>query len=97
MNIKGIGASSGVSIAKVFELKEAHVEISDKKINDIAKEIEKINSAVDKVVKQIGIVKEKALKNLGAEEAAVFDAHIQVASDPTIIDEAKKINRIRKV
>lgn len=91
MNIKGIGASNGVSIAKVFELKGTHVEIKDEKIEDIKSEIEKIDNAIKETVKQIEIIKDKAAKNLGAEEIAVFDAHIQVASDPTIVDEAKKI------
>ena len=91
MNIKGIGASSGISVAKVFELKDTHVEISDAKITDVKAEVQKIDLAINDVVKQIKEVKEKALKNLGAEEASVFDAHIQVASDPVMIDEAKKI------
>ncbi|MCP4365887.1 MAG: hypothetical protein GY800_11400, partial [Planctomycetes bacterium] len=30
-------------------------------------------------------------KNLDAEHAAVFDAHIQVASDPMMVDEVKAL------
>jgi len=97
MNIKGIGASNGISVAKVFELKETHVEITDAKITDVAAETAKIDAAIADTVKQIEVVKEKAAKNLGAEEAAVFDAHIQVAGDPSIVDGAKQLVESDKV
>ena len=87
--MQGIGASSGVSVAKVFELVEAHVEIKDTKITNVEDEIKKLDAAVADTVKQIEEVKEKALKNLGEEEAAVFDAHMQVASDPAMTEEIK--------
>lgn len=87
--LQGIGASSGVSVAKVFELEEVHVEIKETKITDIEAEVKKVDAAIVDAVKQIEVVKEKALKNLGEEEAAVFDAHIQVASDPAMSGEIK--------
>ncbi|NQZ65878.1 MAG: phosphoenolpyruvate--protein phosphotransferase [Mycoplasmatales bacterium] len=83
----GIGASSGVSIAKVFELIEQKINISNDKISDTKKEIEKFKASIDDAIKQIEVIKERALKNLGAEEAAVFDAHMQVASDPAMSKE----------
>jgi len=91
MKLKGIGASTGISVAKVFEVKEVEVQINDSKIKDVKAEQEKIDSAIKETVKQIEVVKESALKNLGPEEAAVFDAHIQVASDPVMVDEIKTI------
>ena len=87
--IQGIGASSGVAIAKVFELVEQHIEIKETKIKDIASEIKKVDVAITDAIKQIEVVKAKALINLGKEEAAVFDAHIQVASDPSMSGEIK--------
>ena len=91
MKLKGIGASTGISVAKVFEVKEVEVQINDSKIKDVKAEQEKIDSAIKETVKQIEVVKESALKNLGPEVAAVFDAHIQVASDPVMVDEIKTI------
>ncbi len=91
MKLKGIGASTGISVAKVFEVKEVEVQINDSKIKDVKAEQKKIDSAIKETVKQIEVVKESALKNLGPEEAAVFDAHIQVASDPVMVDEIKTI------
>ena len=87
--LQGIGASSGVSFAKVFELIEAHVEIKEDKITNVEEEIKKVDAAISDAVKQIENVKAKAMENLGEEEAAVFDAHIQVASDPMMSQEIK--------
>ncbi len=95
MKITGIGASSGIAIAKVFELIEAHVEIKKVSANP-AEEIKKLEEAIADAIKQIEQVKEKAAKNLDAEHAAVFDAHIQVASDPMMIDEVKSLIEAEK-
>ena len=91
MKIKGIGASNGISIAKIFELKEVNVEITNEKITDVDAELKLLDIAVINVIKEIENIKEKAEKSLGAEEAAVFDAHIQVVSDPALKDAIKKI------
>ena len=95
--MNGIGASSGVSIAKVFELVEAHVEINDKKIQDVDAEMGKVKAAIEDTIKQIENVKQTALKNLGEEEAAVFDAHMQVAADPSMTDEINAMIKNDKV
>lgn len=87
MNLKGIGASRGIAIAKVFELKHYDIKIEKKSISDLNKELTKLDQAINKAVEQIEKIKSIAAKNLDAEHAAVFDAHIQVATDPMIKDE----------
>ncbi len=90
MKLNGIGASSGVAIAKVFELEEAHVEIVKSKATP-ADEIKKLDKAIAKTVTDIEAVKAKAIENIGPEEGAIFDAHIQVATDPMMLDEIKAL------
>lgn len=97
MNKKGIGASKGVAYAKVYKLEHKVVEIKETKITDIESEIKKLSDAMTLTVKQIQEVKEVALKNLGPEEAAVFDAHMQVASDPSITEEVNNMIKNDKV
>ena len=84
MKLKGIGASKGVAYAKIYKLEHKEVEIKETKITDIEGEIKKFDNAMAETVKQIEEVKAIASKNLGPEEAAVFDAHMQVASDPSL-------------
>jgi phosphotransferase system enzyme I (PtsI) len=85
-NKKGIGASSGISIAKVFLLKEEELKIK-KESSDSTKEITLLEKAIETTKKQIEEIKVIAAKNLGEETAAIFDAHLLVADDPAIKDE----------
>lgn len=84
--LNGINASQGIAIGKVFELK--HIELNIvKKTADSTDEIKSLETAIKAAIIEIEKIKEIALKNLGEEEASVFDAHIQVASDPSIKEE----------
>ncbi|MGL5643380.1 MAG: phosphoenolpyruvate--protein phosphotransferase [Metamycoplasmataceae bacterium] len=84
--LKGISASQGIAIGKVFELK--HIELNIKKESaDPEKEIQIVESSINSSIKEIEKIKDIAVKNLGEHEAAVFDAHIQVATDPALKDE----------
>ncbi|MGL5204862.1 MAG: phosphoenolpyruvate--protein phosphotransferase, partial [Metamycoplasmataceae bacterium] len=84
--LKGISASQGIAIGKVFELK--HIELNIVKENaDPEIEIQKVETSINASIKEIEKIKIIAVKNLGEHEATVFDAHIQVATDPAIKDE----------
>ena len=95
MKLKGIGASTGISVAKVFKLEEIEVKITNAK-GEPQEEIKKVKDAIEKAKKGIEAIKKVALVNLGPEEAAIFDAHIQVASDPAMFDDIKKLIETEK-
>ena len=79
--LKGIAASSGVAIAKVYKLEQPKVEIV-KREADAAAEVKKFEEALEKTKADIEAIKERASKRLSEEELAVFDAHLMMASDP---------------
>lgn len=79
---KGIAASKGYAIGKVFLQEHEEIIISDAKITDIGAEKEKMQKALDDSKAQLEIIKEKAEKEMGAEKAAVFEAHITLLDDP---------------
>lgn len=81
--LKGIAASSGVAIAKVYKLEQPVVEIV-KKEADPAVEVQRFNDALEKTKSDIERIKEIASKRLSEEELAVFDAHLMMASDPDL-------------
>ncbi len=95
--LKGIAASSGVAIAKVYKLEQPKVEIV-KKDADPAVEIAKFNEALEQTKRDIEGIKEIASKRLSEEELAVFDAHLMMASDPELsaqiigMIEAERVN-----
>jgi len=85
VNFKGIAASDGIAIAKVFKLEESNLEVSSEKVTDIEAEITYFESAIAKTVSDLEKIKEKAKISLGEEEAMVFDAHINMVNDPELI------------
>jgi len=82
--LKGIAASSGIAIAKVYKLEIPVMEITDTTIEDVAGEVAKFNNALTKTVSDIETIKAKAEKagRLSDEELAVFDAHLMMVNDP---------------
>lgn len=79
--LKGIAASSGVAIAKVYKLVQPNVEIVKKDADPVV-EVKKFNDALEKTKADIEAIKGKAAQRLSEEELAVFDAHLMMASDP---------------
>ena len=53
-------------------------------VEDVEKEIKAYENAMEQTAKDLETIKEAASKNLSAEEAAVFDAHALVLSDPEL-------------
>lgn len=95
--IKGIAASSGITIAKAYKLTMPDLSVTKKTINDVEKELARYDTAIKQVNDELIIIKETALKNLSEEEAAVFDAHLLVLHDPemkTQIEEKIKTEMI---
>ncbi|MBQ9840411.1 MAG: phosphoenolpyruvate--protein phosphotransferase [Erysipelotrichaceae bacterium] len=87
--LKGIAASSGIAIAKVYKLEVPTMNITDAKVEDVAAEVENFKAAMAKTIADIEGIKERATKagKLSAEEIAVFDAHLMMAQDPMLADE----------
>ncbi|WP_338983685.1 phosphoenolpyruvate--protein phosphotransferase [Spiroplasma endosymbiont of Othius punctulatus] len=81
---KGIGSSDGVSIAKVFILKEDKIVIDDSKAKDPKAEITKYESAMAKTKEDLVKLKATTLEKLGAEKAEIFEAHLSILEDPAI-------------
>ncbi len=86
---KGTGASVGVAYAKAYILKTPKFDIKQKKITNPKTEFAKFKKALEKSVSQLNKVKAIAAKKLGAEKAEIFDAHIQIISDPEIANEVE--------
>ena len=86
--LKGIAASSGIAIGKVYKLVEPKIEIVERAC-EAGEELEKFEKALAKTISDIEGVKERAAVNLSPEELAVFDAHLMMASDPEYSEQIK--------
>ncbi|KMY19925.1 phosphoenolpyruvate--protein phosphotransferase [Bacillus pumilus] len=91
--LKGIGASSGVAIAKAYRLEEPDLTVHQKDINDPETEVKRFEEAIHVSKQELEAIKEHALKELGQDKADIFSAHLLVLSDPELLNPVKdKIN-----
>ncbi len=80
--VKGIAASSGIAIGKVFKLESPVISVTNALKGSVEEEKARFTSALEKTVSDINLVKERASANLSEEELAIFDAHLMMAQDP---------------
>ncbi len=85
---KGIAASQGIAIAKVFKLEEPEIIITNE-VKNKEEELAKLESAFNQTIKQIETIKEYAKHNISEEELAIFDAHLMMANDPEFLASIK--------
>ena len=83
---EGIIASPGIAIAKAFVYDKVEVEVTEKKVDDPAAEVARLPAALEKIKEHILNIKEKASRDLGEEEAEIFEAHAMVLDDPEFVD-----------
>ncbi|ANZ33701.1 phosphoenolpyruvate--protein phosphotransferase [Staphylococcus carnosus] len=83
--IKGIAASDGVAIAKAYLLVEPDLSFDNESVTDTDAEVAKFNDALNKSKVELTKIRNNAEKQLGADKAAIFDAHLLVLEDPELI------------
>ncbi|MER2169266.1 MAG: phosphoenolpyruvate--protein phosphotransferase [Psychrobacillus psychrodurans] len=88
--LRGIAASGGIAMGKAFLLVEPELSVTEKSILNPNKEIARFHAAVNTVRQHIQIVRDRTETELGKVNAAIFDAHLLVLSDPEIIETVEK-------
>ncbi|SGT77339.1 Phosphoenolpyruvate-protein phosphotransferase of PTS system [Staphylococcus aureus] len=84
--IKGIAASDGVAIAKAYLLVEPDLTFDkNEKVTDVEGEVAKFNGAIEASKVELTKIRNNAEVQLGADKAAIFDAHLLVLDDPELI------------
>ena len=86
--IKGIAASSGIAVSKVFKLQHPVLKI-EKKDSVAAEEVEKLVAGIEQTKADITAIKNNAVGKLADEDLAIFDAHLMVVEDPEFLDQIK--------
>ena len=89
LQVKGIAASQGISFAKAYVFVEPDLTVKEVKIEDVAAEIKRFEDAIEASKKELTIIKENALASLGADKAAVFEAHLLILDDPEFMGTVK--------
>ena len=93
MRIQGISGSRGVAVGNVYRYIQEEIVIPDYTVAEgmVEDEIGKFAAAMAATLKQLDTIRQKALDEMGPEEAAIFEAHMQIAQDPSLSDGIKSL------
>lgn len=78
---EGKSVFKGVAIGSIFVYKKAEKAVSNEPIEDVAAELARFETAKAKAMDQLKGLYEKALKDVGEEEAMIFDVHQMLLDD----------------
>lgn len=92
--LRGIPASAGVARAKVVVLEKARHSFEQRTISEaeLPNEVNRLQQALLRTREQVREIQRKLSQNIGIEqEARIFEAHLLVLEDPSLIDESVRI------
>jgi phosphoenolpyruvate-protein phosphotransferase (PTS system enzyme I) len=82
--LSGIAASNGIAIAKAYRLVEPDFSFDKKTVDSPETEVARFQDALNTAKGELEQIRERAEKDLGADKAAIFEAHLLVLSDPEL-------------
>jgi phosphoenolpyruvate-protein phosphotransferase (PTS system enzyme I) len=90
---RGIPVSAGVCRGKILVLGTTDYSLSCRQIEEeeVPQELQRLEQALYETRHQIIEVQRKVSEGLGAKDASIFDAHLLVLEDPTLIDEVTRL------
>jgi phosphoenolpyruvate-protein phosphotransferase (PTS system enzyme I) len=93
MIFKGIPVSAGVCRGKILVLDRTRPTIGRKKVseNEVAEEVNRLERSLVQTRHQLLEVQRRVSEGMGAQEGGIFDAHLLVIEDRTLLDEVVRI------
>jgi phosphotransferase system enzyme I (PtsI) len=87
--VQGISASQGIAHGQIFLYEKSDVEVPSYQVdpNKRVAEIARFEQALLTTRQQIAKIQDEVEKNLGVDEARIFDAHLMVLEDQALIGE----------
>jgi len=82
----GLGASRGLTVGPVWVYRPVEVHVERLECNQPAGEVDRLKTIIVKAREQLNRLYEKALKEVGAEEAEIFQAHGMFLDDPELME-----------
>ena len=96
---RGIPVSAGVCRGKIVVLDHSRPTVGSRKLTDaeLDEEVNRLEKSLVQTRHQILEVQRRVSQAMGAEEGSIFDAHLLVLEDRTLLDEVVKVIREKKV
>src|SRR6266498_1629892 len=91
---RGIPVSPGVCRGKLLVVGKPHTEaVIRQRVSEaeVPEELKRLEQGLVETRQQILEVQRQVTKGLGAEDASIFDAHLLVLEDPTLVEEVTRL------
>ncbi len=91
--MRGIPVSPGVCRGRILVLRDERADSTPRyaiTAEDIPAHITRLEQAISETRRQLLDVQEKVSAGIGAKDASIFDAHLLVLEDPTLLDEVSR-------
>jgi phosphoenolpyruvate-protein phosphotransferase len=82
--LSGLPAAPGIAIGAVWHYRPQTITIPRHTIQDTAAELHRLDQAIEVAHTQLEAVAERTQKEIGKEEAAIFEAHLMFLDDPSL-------------
>ncbi|MCL2127579.1 MAG: PEP-utilizing enzyme, partial [Treponema sp.] len=79
--LQGQKASGGTAVGTIHYLKRRKVDITARPVDDVKKELDRVENAVQEAVRQLDVLHGIALEKMGSEEADLFEVHSMMLTD----------------
>ena len=93
VTVQGIAASQGIAYGQIFVYIQSDVEVPSYEVEPERRleEVSRFDRALVSTRQQIAKIQGEVEKNLGAQEALIFDAHLMALEDPALIGETIRV------
>ena len=95
--VTGKSIFKGIAIGKILFYQKGEQSVKRNKIEDTKAEIKRYEDAKEKAIAQLGDLYQKALKEVGEMNAAVFEVHMMMLEDDDYVDSIVNIIESQQV
>ncbi|MFQ6082714.1 MAG: phosphoenolpyruvate--protein phosphotransferase [Candidatus Aminicenantia bacterium] len=99
IRLKGIGVSPGIAVGEILLTEKSILPTVKETIppSQVEKELNRFRKAIRKTEEQLANIKEKMKKKIGEEYSFIFDAHLLILNDPSLLREIEQLIKKEKV
>ena len=83
--LSGITASKGIAMAKAFRLDGPSLLVEKRVIEDHDAEVYRFHQMLQKSRDELIVIRDKARREIGRDQAAIFDAHLMILEDSAFL------------
>ena len=87
----------GIAIGRILFYQKGEQAVTRVKIQDVQAEIQRYEDATQKAIEQLNALYEKAVKEVGEMNAAVFEVHAMMLEDDDYMDSIRNMIETQQV